>query len=402
MTATVMQGQYAGTIIIPDSIIAEGHSFKVTEIFGSSFRSCNVDTVVLSNNISRIGERAFENSQLKSITLPDSITYLGFDVFRGCKSLKKIKLPDSLSSVPDNCFTDSGLEELSIPAKAEILGVGAFLGTALTTVVIPDNVKSLGSGCFRDCEKLTDVVLGTSMTEINLSVFENTALKNLKVPSNIKSITQKAIKSSNPDFKIEIEESDEPLEVVYINSYYASSIESCDSLVINREITFKKESTPYCETVKHLIVGNKSRGENSLCIKNPSELESLTIGPYFQFSLAYRYSMSEFSGLSMICINSNEPPVCPKFSDKQLMTVKIMVPVGALETYKNADGWKSFWNIEESDKLSGVSEIISDTVIKSKEECGRYDLSGCKVSGDYRGVVVVKYTDGSTDKVLQQ
>ena len=112
--------------------------------------------------------------------------------------------------------------------------------------------------------------------------------------------------------------------------------------------------------------------------------------------------MTRFSNLDSIMINSEIPPECPDFSDEQLMKIRILVPKGALDTYKKADGWKQFWNLEESDKLSAVSDVMTDSAIQSREEYGRYDLSGRKVTGDYRGMVVVKYTDGSTAKVLQQ
>ena len=74
------------------------------------------------------------------------------------------------------------------------------------------------------------------------------------------------------------------------------------------------------------------------------------------------------------------------------------MPKGSLAAYQSADGWKNFWNLSEiDDEKSGIDAVISD---ETKAEIGRYSLQGHQVGKDYKGVVIVKYSDGSSKKLL--
>lgn len=53
---------------------------------------------------------------------------------------------------------------------SEVLA-GAFSGTSLANLVIPETVLKLGEGSFRGCTKLTHVVVGSGVREIPSSAF---------------------------------------------------------------------------------------------------------------------------------------------------------------------------------------------------------------------------------------
>ncbi len=91
----------------------------------------------------------------------DGVEALGWNVFKGCQSLRSVTLPTSL----------------------ERIGSGAFSGcTGLETIVIPDGVKVIQSGAFRGCTGLTSVEIPASVTEIQWKIFPAcTNLKEIKV-----------------------------------------------------------------------------------------------------------------------------------------------------------------------------------------------------------------------------
>ena len=80
------------------------------------------------------------------------------------------------------------------------------------------------------------------------------------------------------------------------------------------------------------------------------------------------------------------------------MDVILYVPTGSLELYKNDDFWKNFWDIRAIGE-SGISDISVD---QNCDEIARYDLQGNKVTDQYKGIVIVQYSDNSVRKILQK
>ncbi len=72
----------------------------------------------------------------------------------------------------------------------------------------------------------------------------------------------------------------------------------------------------------------------------------------------------------------------------------VKVPQESLEAYQNAEGWKNFWNIEG---FSGIESVTSD---RNLTEIGRYDLTGKILTDNYEGVAIIRYSDGSTKKIV--
>lgn len=85
--------------------------------------------------LTSIGGRAFRGcTSLTRVTIPDSVTRIGMDAFYGCESLTQVTIPDSVTSIGDSAF--SGCK-------------------SLTQVTIPDSVTSIGEDAFSGCTSLT-------------------------------------------------------------------------------------------------------------------------------------------------------------------------------------------------------------------------------------------------------
>lgn len=123
------EGELGGDIVIP-----YGHNGKwVTTIVQGGF--CNLPNV-------------------KSITIPNSISCIMSNAFMGCTSLTSIVIPDSVTA----------------------LGGYAFEGcTALKSVKIGSGTEELGREAFCGCTALTEIELSDSGIEIGQCAFENTA-----------------------------------------------------------------------------------------------------------------------------------------------------------------------------------------------------------------------------------
>jgi hypothetical protein len=68
------------------------------------------------------------------------------------------------------------------------IGVQAFEGSGLTSVVIPNTITSIGEGAFGLCYQLASVTIPNSVTSIGEEAFQNCALTSITVPNSVTSI----------------------------------------------------------------------------------------------------------------------------------------------------------------------------------------------------------------------
>lgn len=126
-------------------------------------------TLTISNksyNVVSIGDYAFagDNNNYQEIILPSTIQDIGQYAFYNCKSLKKINLPNSLTSIGKGAFAieeennnEYGLESVNLPNNLTQIDDYAFMNNArLSTINIPSSVSLIGQG----------ILQGTNITQI--------------------------------------------------------------------------------------------------------------------------------------------------------------------------------------------------------------------------------------------
>ena len=186
-------------IVIPDSVISIGNG---------AFYSCSgIRDMVIPDGVMRIGDSAFFNCTLTSITIPGSVTGIGYNPFSG-NSITFINvaesnprytqidgvlfdmgekaliaypsgkegayiIPDGIAHISDGAFSYNGsLESITIPGSVISIGAQAFYGCdILTNVTIPYGVTSIGDGAFAWCRDLTSITIPSSVTSIGEEVF---------------------------------------------------------------------------------------------------------------------------------------------------------------------------------------------------------------------------------------
>lgn len=103
-----------------------------------------------------LSENAQGDLNLISMTLPDSVRYIGEKAFYGCENLKSINLPDSIENIGEMAFADcQALEEIHIPTSLKSIQQGTFASCrSLTRAVLPENITNVGYGSFANCGSL--------------------------------------------------------------------------------------------------------------------------------------------------------------------------------------------------------------------------------------------------------
>ena len=98
---------------------------------------------------------------------------IGNEAFMGCKALKEITLPDSITTIGDKAFQYAGLTKLTLPKGLKTIGAQAFYECkSLHKTAIPEGVTSVGRSAFSGCAALECVYLPRSLTRIEAYTFE--------------------------------------------------------------------------------------------------------------------------------------------------------------------------------------------------------------------------------------
>ena len=136
-------------------------------------------------------------TSLTSITIGNSVTSIGNDVFSWCTGLASIVVGSGNTKYDsrDNCnaIIETGSNTLilgckatKIPNSVDSIGLGAFFGcTGLTSITIPNSVTSIGLGAFFGCTGLTSITIPNSVTSIGSEAFsECTGLTSVVIGNN--------------------------------------------------------------------------------------------------------------------------------------------------------------------------------------------------------------------------
>ena len=134
-------------------------------------------------------------AQLKSVTIPDSYTKIGYMAFEGCKGLTSITIPNSVTRIGSYAFLNcTGLTSINIPNSVTSIGSSAFSGcSGLTSINIPDGVTKIDFSAFHGCSGLTSINIPGSVTSIGSYAFCScTGLKSVTIPESVTKIEEMA------------------------------------------------------------------------------------------------------------------------------------------------------------------------------------------------------------------
>ena len=155
-------------IILPETLTAIGKN---------AFQRCSgLETVILPGRLCSIGDYAFAGcSALKEISIPDSVESIGSYALYDCAALARTAIGKGVLTFGQNVFygATGEIEINSSLPSAENNTASAFYGANFTKITFADAAETLGTYAISSCPKLTEVVLGSGITQMESCAIYN-------------------------------------------------------------------------------------------------------------------------------------------------------------------------------------------------------------------------------------
>lgn len=131
-------------------------------------------------DISRVSIAAYNGKRINFSGLMQSAAdELPRCAFIAMPSLTTVRLPEGLKSIGQGAFTASGVKDVAIPESVDSIADDAFMRCyRLCEIILPSSLRVLGKRAFANCTKLSSVAFtsGCRLETLSESVFENTMI----------------------------------------------------------------------------------------------------------------------------------------------------------------------------------------------------------------------------------
>jgi hypothetical protein len=284
-----------------------------------------IETVVVADGVTNIGDYAFDGCDFASITIPNSVTSIGSGAFSQCHGLTSITLPESVTTVGDYAFMDCEW---------------------LTSITIPNSVTSIGSGAFSQCRGLTEInVSGT-----NYHLAENVGAGQVWIPYSDEGLNSDC---SNVVGSLAIGDLTLPDSVTSIG-YHAFAGCNITSITIPNTVTSIGERAFF----------------NCLNLSSVTIPESVTSIGEYAFGGGFWYSY-----VTSVTNRSSVPQTISGTVFTCLWSITLYVPTGSLSAYQNAEVWKDFNNIVETSTFTTPSDNYATIEWVAVDNAAGYNIS---------------------------
>lgn len=146
-----------------DSVLYTNYGRTLVKADYALFR--DVENYEVPNGVMTIRECAFSGMNLKSITFPDSLCFIGKHAFSDCRNLESVIIPKSVDLIREGCFDGClSLKDVQLPKSLFSIHPHAFTRTSLREIELPDSIQGIAPNAFDNGVKL--IVSSSRLTEL--------------------------------------------------------------------------------------------------------------------------------------------------------------------------------------------------------------------------------------------
>ena len=323
-----------------------------------------------------------------------TVTAVSDEGFRNRSGLTSITIPNSVKTIGHAAFQGcSGLTSVTIGNSVETIeGMAFYNCSGLTSITIPNSVKTIGSYAFHGCSGLTSVTIGNSVETISdYPIDDNLTFRGCD------NLTDINVNSGNAHYS-------SINGVLYDKN--ASTLIFCPVKKTSLTIPNSVETIGWmafynCSGLTSITIPNSVKTIEDGAFQKCSGLISVTIGNSVE-TIEDRAFVSCLK-LETIYMQCEVPIECkPNFCDDNLKNTILYIPKGTLAAYKKTTPWRDFWNIVEMD-FSGVDEVAEDGGDAVRVENGRIVTDGDALTEvlDLQGRTVYRGYDRVVDNLAR-
>jgi hypothetical protein len=310
---------------------------QLTEIGNNAFENCPITSFDFPSTLVRIGSQAFKGTKLTNVELKNNalLTKLGDGVFREISTLETADI-SGLSFAGNSMFSNSNsLATVTLGSNLTKIGTQAFVGTALTSIQIPNTVDSIMAQAFGDVSTLTAINIPASLMFLGGYAFGGTGIEgNLTLPASFKAF-QIANYLGNAFAKTHVN-----LNVDANNPYFTSQ----NGMLFNKA----KDTLyylPNSKTEANIIIpeGVTTVAQYSFNANANAMVKELTMPSTLKY--VYSYGLQGVNNIETLTVNAVIPPVLASnnsLGEGTYKIRKIIIPTGTKAAYLSADGWKKY------------------------------------------------------------
>ena len=182
---TIGYNAFGGDDALKSADLGEG----LISIDSYAFQSCsNLETVSLPESLTTINSYAFQScSKLTSIDIPNKVTKIDDNTFSNCPSLKNVSIGSGCTSISTVAFINAySIDEITVAENNKNFTAvdGVLYNKDKTTLVlypknrsgefaVPDTVTTIADYAFDNAPKLTKVTIGENVKSVGTGAFRN-------------------------------------------------------------------------------------------------------------------------------------------------------------------------------------------------------------------------------------
>ncbi len=343
-----------------------------------------LETLELPGLLRTVGRGSFAFSGVKEILLPDTLVSLGEYAFMGAKGLQKVRCSDRLAVIPDSVFKMClSLEAFTAGAAVTEIRDSAFMGCAAMAEFTWDGpAEKLGRFAFRDCDSLAAVHLNAPLPLVEAGAFYDCdALQTVILPDTVTELEDHAFYGCNL-----LEDCPLPPCLESIGAWAFADCDALKTLTVPKSVNTLGDYAYYdCDTLQTMTLSTMLTCIPEYCFAHCDTLEAAVIP--LHVTRIRDYAFHQCVSLTSLTV----PQALEDVGTEAFSYIDRMIVYGVAGTYGETWAENNHFRFVDRQIHAEAAELSDTTLTVSLGRKARLDMT--VTPADFTDAVVWKSSD---------